>query len=150
MNADDPIAAMLANLNGESELAPEHVARWRNALRALQVRGPARARFKAFETALAMKPGKAGRRRKIVPLSVLALRADAVAAFRFREKKTGNTHASLQEVAREYGCTETDLDGWCENKLLVHLSRAAQHDGITLMALLDAEADQYFATQKSR
>jgi hypothetical protein len=150
VSANDSIEVMLAHLDGGGELAPEHIKQWKSALTALQARGPMRDRLDAFSKLLGIEQGKAGRRRKIVPLSVLARRADAVAAFRLREKKTGNTYASLKEVARIFGCTEADLDEWSGNRLLVHLSRLAQNDGATVVSLLDAEADAYLAAQKSR
>jgi hypothetical protein len=107
MSVNDPIAAMLANLDHGRVLAPEHVEQWRSALTALRLRGPLRDRLDAFAKRLGIEQGKAGRPPELVPHTIRGRRVDAVRAYLARVKSTGDECSSLRDVAGEFDVTRS-------------------------------------------
>jgi hypothetical protein len=119
MNAMDPIAALLAHLDGEKELAPEHVDLWRSALAELKGRGKMRDKLDAFVKHLEVKP-KRGRRREIVVIFEQIRRANAILAF----KAANDDDASRRLIAEEHDYRANDLAKWSRDRKVMRSVKA--------------------------
>jgi hypothetical protein len=125
MTANDPIDALLDHFDGKP-LSVEHVEKLRSAFAVLRAAGSARDRFKAFEKALARKPGKAGRPKEVLRFLEASNRWNAVRALRACKKATGDESEALRIVAKIFKVRSTDLAKWSQDHRLKHFASQEQ------------------------